>query len=239
MRAAMKDDTVVVDLLLRLKQPAETKSRGVSFSWGHKQRRSRSRLTASVSRCDRAVSTRCSPTTPLSWSGGASPSVTAEGCEDSSRYNNAARSKVLYFLLSIWIFRRFSFSSSEICFLLFDWKFYKRHVTLYFRGGAMWFPAVETVFVCVRHFCFRAKFLFVLTVLSLISLFTCQKPVAFRVFQSRISFSIFHWHSMILTENLSILLFLFFIYFFYEKNDELTETVWFVSLLFIFSFLLS
>lgn len=93
MRAAMKDDTVVVELLLRLKQPVETKSQGVSFSWGHKQRRSRSRLTASVSRCDRAVSTRCSPTTPLSWSGGASPSVTAEGYEDSSRCNNAARSK--------------------------------------------------------------------------------------------------------------------------------------------------
>ncbi|KAK2445938.1 hypothetical protein QL285_016807 [Trifolium repens] len=92
-RAAIKDDTVVVELLLRLKHRVETKSQGLPFSWGHKQPRSRSRLTASVSRCDRAVSTRCSPTTPLSWSGGASPSVTADGYEDSSRYNNAARSK--------------------------------------------------------------------------------------------------------------------------------------------------
>jgi hypothetical protein len=98
MRAAIKDDTVVVELLLHLKHRVQTKSQGVPFSWGHKQPRSRSRLTASVSRCDRAVSTRCSPTTPLSWSGGASPSVTADGYEDSSRYNNAARSKVLLIL---------------------------------------------------------------------------------------------------------------------------------------------
>ncbi|XP_061341025.1 uncharacterized protein LOC133287426 [Gastrolobium bilobum] len=92
-RAAMTDDMVVVELLLRLKQSVSTKSQALPFTWGLKQPRSRSRLTASVSRCDGAVSTRCSPTTPLSWSGGASPSATADGCEDSSRHNHAARSK--------------------------------------------------------------------------------------------------------------------------------------------------
>ncbi|XP_004501364.1 uncharacterized protein [Cicer arietinum] len=97
-KTAMTDDTVVVELLLRLKHRLSIKSQPaptLPFSWGNKQPRSRSRITASVSRCDAAVSTRCSPTTPLSWSGGASPSVTADGYEDSSRYrsHHAARSK--------------------------------------------------------------------------------------------------------------------------------------------------
>ncbi|KAL2346684.1 hypothetical protein Fmac_000684 [Flemingia macrophylla] len=98
-RAAMTDDTVVVDLLLRLKQTVNRKSHLLlPFSWGVKQPRSRSRLAAAAaaaaaSRCDAAVSTRCSPTTPLSWSGGASPSATADGYEDSSRHHNTARSK--------------------------------------------------------------------------------------------------------------------------------------------------
>lgn len=102
-RAAMADDTVVVNLLLSLKNRVSDKSQPMPFTWGFKKPRSRSRLTGSVSRCDGAVSTRCSPTTPLSWSGGASPSATADGgYEDSSRYNqhNAARSKVLFLFLS-------------------------------------------------------------------------------------------------------------------------------------------
>ncbi|KAL5074394.1 hypothetical protein RYX36_013378 [Vicia faba] len=94
-RAAMKDDSILVEFLMQLKHGGKTKSQPVMFTWGNKQPRSRSRLTASVSRCDRAFSTRCSPTTPLSWSGGASPSVTADGYEDSSRCQNhhAVRSK--------------------------------------------------------------------------------------------------------------------------------------------------
>lgn len=95
-RAAMADDTVVVNLLLKLKNRVSDKSQAMPFNWGFKKPRSRSRLSGSVSRCDGAVSTRCSPTTPLSWSGGASPSATADGgYEDSSRYNHhsAARSK--------------------------------------------------------------------------------------------------------------------------------------------------
>ncbi|XP_027904971.1 uncharacterized protein LOC114164477 [Vigna unguiculata] len=94
-RAAMTDETVVVQLLLRLKQTVSTKSHHhrPPLSWGVKQPRSRSRLTAAVSRCDAALSTRCSPTTPLSWSSAASPSATADGYEDSSRQHHAARSK--------------------------------------------------------------------------------------------------------------------------------------------------
>ncbi|TKY74767.1 hypothetical protein E2542_SST03530 [Spatholobus suberectus] len=92
-KEAMTNDTVVVELLLRLKQTVSAKSQLLPLSWGVKQPRSRSRLTSAVSRCDGAVSTRCSPTTPLSWSGGASPSATADGYEDSSRHHHAARSK--------------------------------------------------------------------------------------------------------------------------------------------------
>ncbi|KAG5018599.1 hypothetical protein JHK82_014542 [Glycine max] len=86
-RAAMEDDTVVVELLLRLKQGTvlhkSHHQQLLPFSWGVKQPRSRSRLTsAAVSRCDAAVSTRCSPTTPLSWSAG------ADSYEDSSRHHH-------------------------------------------------------------------------------------------------------------------------------------------------------
>ncbi|ESW08975.1 hypothetical protein PHAVU_009G090200 [Phaseolus vulgaris] len=93
-RAAMTDETFVVEVLLRLKQTVSTESHHrLPLSWGLKQPRSRSRLATAVSRCDAAVSTRCSPTTPLSWSSGASPSATADGYEDSSRQHHAARSK--------------------------------------------------------------------------------------------------------------------------------------------------
>ncbi|CAJ1973679.1 unnamed protein product [Sphenostylis stenocarpa] len=92
--AAMTDETVVVEVLLRLKQTVSPKSHDpLPLSWGVRQPRSRSRLTAAVSRCDAAVSTRCSPTTPLSWSSAASPSATADGYEDSTRQHHAARSK--------------------------------------------------------------------------------------------------------------------------------------------------
>ncbi|KAJ7958545.1 DNA topoisomerase 4 subunit A like [Quillaja saponaria] len=97
--AAMTDDMVVVELLVRLKQSQPTLAAVVPFSWGLKK--SRSRRSAAY-RCDysgrkEGDSTRCSPTTPLSWSGGASLSATADGFEESSRPNflsyDAARSK--------------------------------------------------------------------------------------------------------------------------------------------------
>ncbi|XVE53566.1 hypothetical protein DITRI_Ditri03aG0013100 [Diplodiscus trichospermus] len=93
-RAAMTDDNVVVELLVRLKQaqasPSAAKSTVTALKWGIRQPRSRPMMI----RCDAkrdgdfSVSTRGSPTTPLSWSGGggaASPSA-ADGSEETSRY---------------------------------------------------------------------------------------------------------------------------------------------------------
>lgn len=100
-RAAMTDDVVVAELLLRLKQSHASPPLLTPFKWGLRLPRSRS-----SSRCD-VVSvrkdrepTRRSPTTPLSWSGGASPSAAADAdaFEDCSRSSSirfaAARSKV-------------------------------------------------------------------------------------------------------------------------------------------------
>ncbi|KAB2629261.1 hypothetical protein D8674_034056 [Pyrus ussuriensis x Pyrus communis] len=101
-RAAMTDDVLVVELLLRLKQ---AQAAGPScpmlqslltLRWG--VRMPRSKAASSGSRFDGGVlhqrrsgkngadsTTRCSPTTPLSWSGGTgSPSATADGFEESS-----------------------------------------------------------------------------------------------------------------------------------------------------------
>ncbi|EOY29384.1 hypothetical protein QUC31_020822 [Theobroma cacao] len=93
-RAAMTDDNVVVELLVRLKQaqavPSAPKSAVAALRWGMRQPRSKSMSM----RCDAKkdgdfnVGTRGSPTTPLSWSGGggaASPS-TAGGFEETSRH---------------------------------------------------------------------------------------------------------------------------------------------------------
>lgn len=108
LKTAMTDDTVVAELLVRLKQsqaasssPASWPRAVVPLRWGLRLPRSR----PSASRCDavqrvkEADSTRCSPTTPLSWSGGASPSGTADGFEESSFHTSlspvAFRSKVL------------------------------------------------------------------------------------------------------------------------------------------------
>ncbi|GMJ07751.1 hypothetical protein like AT4G32030 [Hibiscus trionum] len=88
-RAAMKDDNVVAELLLRLKQaeaaiPA-TKRAVTTLKWGLRQLRSRATLTRCGGKRDGDFSTRCSPNTPLSWwSGGASPSA-ADGFEATSR----------------------------------------------------------------------------------------------------------------------------------------------------------
>ncbi|MED6159355.1 hypothetical protein PIB30_041592 [Stylosanthes scabra] len=91
----MTDDTLVVNLLLHLKNSFSNdinnnNYRLLPFTWGHRQPRScsRSRLPPppTFHCCDAAVSTRRSPTTPLSWSG------TVDGYEDSTR-NNVARSK--------------------------------------------------------------------------------------------------------------------------------------------------
>ncbi|KAF5743343.1 hypothetical protein HS088_TW09G01411 [Tripterygium wilfordii] len=106
-RAAMTDDMVVVELLVRLKQAqadSPTMCAAVfPLKWGMRQPRSRLAM-----RCDGVErrkegdsSTRCSPTTPLSWSGRggeASPSGTADGLEETSRQNSrspsGSRSKI-------------------------------------------------------------------------------------------------------------------------------------------------
>lgn len=114
--AAMAEDSVVADLLVRLKQSqAASPSKSprpmkLPFNWGVRQPRSRTAaaMAAVVVRCGDVVlqrnnkdvdSTRCSPTTPLSWSGGASPSATLDGYEASSRHATllhvASRFKVL------------------------------------------------------------------------------------------------------------------------------------------------
>lgn len=109
MTAAMADETVVAKLLLRLKQSQATASASavpavIPLLWGMRLPRSRpGTMTATNSsslRCDVVLkskeggggdsSTRCSPTTPLSWSGGggdgdASPSGTGDGFEETSR----------------------------------------------------------------------------------------------------------------------------------------------------------
>ncbi|TXG62229.1 hypothetical protein EZV62_013592 [Acer yangbiense] len=136
-RAAMTDDSVVVELLVRLKQAQAQAAMPVSKSaaavaalrWGIRQPRSRS----SATRCDGAVSQkggkggdsgrdsgtssgmmRASPTTPLSWSGGGggavSPSATADVFEETSRHqtSSGARSKV-FLALSLLYLLFFSF----------------------------------------------------------------------------------------------------------------------------------
>ncbi|XVE97366.1 hypothetical protein REPUB_Repub03eG0013600 [Reevesia pubescens] len=92
-RAAMTDDNVVVELLVRLKQaqaaPPAPKSAVAGLKWGIRQPRSRPMLVRCEAKRDGDfnVSTRGSPTTPLSWSGGggaASPSA-ADGFEETSK----------------------------------------------------------------------------------------------------------------------------------------------------------
>ncbi|KAL1315262.1 hypothetical protein HN51_042033 [Arachis hypogaea] len=118
MKLAMADDSVVADLLVKIKH-SEGKSlltlpTPVLPSWGARKRRSKleaasraailaAAAAANSSRKKDEVldeteedSTRCSPTTPLSWNGsGASPSSAADGFDDSRSptHNNTTRSK--------------------------------------------------------------------------------------------------------------------------------------------------
>ncbi|CAN0877502.1 hypothetical protein LINGRAHAP2_LOCUS11922, partial [Linum grandiflorum] len=110
--AAMTDDTVVVELLVRLKQAQATvpASAGAVIPprWGLRLPRSKPPTAAATSagsmrfdvvsrRKEGDSSTRCSPTTPLSWSGGGgaeSPSAAADGYDETSlRSPSGSRSK--------------------------------------------------------------------------------------------------------------------------------------------------
>lgn len=95
-KSAMTDDTVVVELLVRLhRAPAPPRRKPPAFplEWTIRQRRSKS---ASVNNNSKKPAHRGSPTTPLSWSGATSVSG---GSEESSRLisNKATRSKVCFF----------------------------------------------------------------------------------------------------------------------------------------------
>ncbi|XP_019457767.1 PREDICTED: uncharacterized protein LOC109358145 isoform X3 [Lupinus angustifolius] len=83
LKSAMANDTVVVELLLRLKS---SKQVSLSTTWGAKQQRSTTSRSDAFARNNKTNNddvTRFSPTTPLSWSGSASPSAaTAHGCEE-------------------------------------------------------------------------------------------------------------------------------------------------------------
>ncbi|XP_039063090.1 uncharacterized protein LOC120207737 isoform X2 [Hibiscus syriacus] len=93
-RAAIADDNLVVELLVRLKQaqaaPPASKYALPAFKWGIRQRRSKPMLLRCEARRDGDfnVSASGSPTTPLCWSGGssdASPSAAA-GFEETSSH---------------------------------------------------------------------------------------------------------------------------------------------------------
>ncbi|KAJ8755327.1 hypothetical protein K2173_019125 [Erythroxylum novogranatense] len=104
-RVAMSDDTLVVDMLLKLNQTAEAVTsgqpligaggQGFGVEWSTRQRRSRHVLRK------KGDQTRVSPSTPLSWSGATSVSGggTGDGFEESSvavnaKPVNSSRSKV-------------------------------------------------------------------------------------------------------------------------------------------------
>ncbi|RDY02348.1 hypothetical protein CR513_14199, partial [Mucuna pruriens] len=88
-KLAMADDSLVVDLLLRLHRPPPPPC--LHLHWTVRQRRTRSTHK-------KADSTRASPTTPLSWSGATSASGGAlDGYKESSRptkLTETSRSKV-------------------------------------------------------------------------------------------------------------------------------------------------
>lgn len=106
--AAMTDDQLVVQLLIRLKHAGTTVSENPStnlppLQWGIRRRRSRpSRFGGGVlvTLKKDVDSARVSPKTPLSWSdgsvsgGGASASPSADGLEDISRQASCSTSTV-------------------------------------------------------------------------------------------------------------------------------------------------
>ncbi|KAF8389175.1 hypothetical protein HHK36_025868 [Tetracentron sinense] len=108
-KLAVTDDSMVAELLIRLNQlepPASSPVRPAAvlpLKWGVRMPRSRQALRYSIVQVKKeGDSTRASPTTPLSWSGGSSLSggcggAAGDGYEDSSRlskWSSGGRSKV-------------------------------------------------------------------------------------------------------------------------------------------------
>lgn len=131
--AAMTNDEMVVELLIRLKHAGTVVAHNPTVNlpplrWGIRQRRSRSSRFGGggvlVSLKKDVDSVRASPKTPLSWSGGsgsgggsASPSAaTADGFEDTSRQASCSTStgsgSKVHFSLSIVIQLDLVFSQS-------------------------------------------------------------------------------------------------------------------------------
>jgi len=103
---AVADDSLVVNLLLRLRRtpPLPPPPPSLHLHWTVRQRRSRSaRRHAAAASHKKQDSTRASPTTPLSWSGATSASGgNLDGYEESSRLTTlpqTSRSKVHSLLL--------------------------------------------------------------------------------------------------------------------------------------------
>ncbi|CAK9142010.1 unnamed protein product [Ilex paraguariensis] len=74
-RAAMTDDSMVVELLVRLNQPPPTPKPALPVDWSVRQPRSKTMTVKAMT----STTTRASPTTPLSWSGAESLSGGAGG----------------------------------------------------------------------------------------------------------------------------------------------------------------
>ncbi|KAL8502024.1 hypothetical protein ACS0TY_021234 [Phlomoides rotata] len=102
-KIAMTDDTVVAELLVRLRSaapPPPLKRPSLPLEWSVRQRRSKP-VFANTNAKKQPQSQRASPTTPLSWSGatsasGGSGGAGAGGSEESSRLHiqKVTRSKV-------------------------------------------------------------------------------------------------------------------------------------------------
>ncbi|GFZ17226.1 hypothetical protein Acr_26g0004960 [Actinidia rufa] len=93
-RAAMEDDSVVAELLMRLRRAAppkrESRSPALPLEWSVRQRRSKPTLHAAKKKEKPTVS----PTTPLSWSGATSVSGAEESSRPPPKRPGASRSKV-------------------------------------------------------------------------------------------------------------------------------------------------
>lgn len=125
-RVAMSDDTLVVQLLLKLnQQEPPPQPLQPSLKWTVRQRRSKQ----VAPRKKAAELTRASPTTPLSWSGATSASGgAADGFEESSlppKRIDVSRSKVCLLFSWFWFWAAASFDSLTR-FVLFWCQFFKR-----------------------------------------------------------------------------------------------------------------
>ncbi|XP_047342482.1 uncharacterized protein LOC124945983 isoform X1 [Impatiens glandulifera] len=89
--SAMSDDSAVVELLLRLKQSSEAFKIQLSLlpptRWGNRK------LRSTTARKEQTESTRRSPTTPLSWSGGGALASDSYDEYESSDVYSVSRSK--------------------------------------------------------------------------------------------------------------------------------------------------